>query len=431
MQEALIDQVSAAISAGAYRFTAGGSSVKFPGFMALYRPEEDNGEGNGEKPREQLPELKEGQHLDLQRLEPKQHFTQPPPRFSEATLVKELEENGIGRPSTYAAILSTIRDKGYVDLLRGYFRPSELGFMVNDLLVMSFPDIFDVEFTAKMEERLDLIEADTLKSQEVLSQFYTPFKNDLATAADKMLNVKGVGFATDLVCPACGKPLHIKIGRNGHFLACSGYPDCKHSSDYTRDERGHIQPVLPAPEEVTDKVCAKCGKPMVLKKGRYGDFLACSGFPACKHTQSLNANGAGKATGVGCPEPGCTGEIVEKTSKRGKVFYGCNRYPDCDFAIWDKPVNKVCPVCAATFMVIRTTKKDGAFLACANPQCGAPRKPRRFGKSRQAPVSPGPWVVFFEILALAWRDNLTGVSVRAGRINVRCIKSIDNARSAC
>ena len=370
MPEALIDQVTASISAGPYLFTAGGSSVKFPGFMALYRPEEDNGEGNGEKPREQLPELKEGQHLNLERLEPKQHFTQPPPRFSEASLVKELEENGIGRPSTYAAILSTIRDKGYVDLVRGYFRPSELGFMVNDLLVMSFPDIFDVEFTAKMEERLDLIESDTLKAQEVLGRFYAPFRKDLATAADKMLNIKGVGFATDLACPACGKPLHIKIGKNGHFLACSGYPECKHSSDYTRDEKGSIQPVLPAPEEITDKVCAKCGKPMVLKKGRYGDFLACSGFPACKNTQSLNANGAGKAIGVGCPEPGCTGEIVEKSSKRGKIFYGCNRYPDCSFACWDKPVARDCPACGAKFLVERTTKRSGTVQACLNPECG-------------------------------------------------------------
>ncbi|MCU0540021.1 MAG: type I DNA topoisomerase [Desulfobacterales bacterium] len=369
MQEALIDQVSAAIGAGEYRFTAGGSAVKFPGFMALYRPEEENGDGNGEKPREQLPELREGQALSLQRLEPKQHFTQPPPRFSEASLVKELEENGIGRPSTYAAILSTIRDKGYVDLVRGYFRPSELGFIVNDLLVMSFPDVFDVEFTARMETHLDLVESDQLNSQEVLSQFYTPFRKDLDAAAEKMVSIKGVGFPTGLACPACGKRLHIKIGKNGHFLACSGYPACTHSSDYTRDEKGHIQPVTPPPEEVTDKVCAKCGRPMVLKKGRYGDFLACSGFPECKNTQSLSANGAGKSIGVACPEAGCTGEIVEKSSKRGKVFYGCNRYPECSFASWDKPVARPCPACGAPFLVERTTKKSGTVHSCLNPEC--------------------------------------------------------------
>ncbi|MCU0584558.1 MAG: type I DNA topoisomerase [Desulfobacterales bacterium] len=369
MQEALIDQVSAAIGAGEYRFTAGGSAVKFPGFMALYRPEEENGDGNGEKPREQLPELREGQALSLQRLEPKQHFTQPPPRFSEASLVKELEENGIGRPSTYAAILSTIRDKGYVDLVRGYFRPSELGFIVNDLLVMSFPDVFDVEFTARMETHLDLVESDQRNSQEVLSQFYTPFRKDLDAAAEKMVSIKGVGFPTGHACPACGKRLHIKIGKNGHFLACSGYPACTHSSDYTRDEKGHIQPVTPPPEEVTDKVCAKCGRPMVLKKGRYGDFLACSGFPECKNTQSLSANGAGKSIGVACPEAGCTGEIVEKSSKRGKVFYGCNRYPECSFASWDKPVARPCPACGAPFLVERTTKKSGTVHSCLNPEC--------------------------------------------------------------
>ncbi|RPJ75364.1 MAG: type I DNA topoisomerase, partial [Desulfobacteraceae bacterium] len=369
MQEALIDQVNATIAAGEYRFTAGGSSVKFPGFMALYRPEEDNGEANGEKARDQLPDLKEGQALALQRLEPKQHFTQPPPRFSEASLVKELEENGIGRPSTYAAILSTIRDKGYVDLVRGYFRPSELGFIVNDLLVMSFPDVFDVEFTAKMETHLDLVESDQLNSQEVLSQFYTPFRKDLDKAAEKMVSIKGVGFPTDLACPACGKRLHIKIGKNGHFLACSGYPACTHSSDYTRDEKGHIQPVTPPPEEITDKVCEKCGRPMVLKKGRYGDFLACTGFPECKTTQSLSANGAGKGTGVACPEAGCTGEIVEKSSKRGKIFYGCNRYPECSFASWDKPVARPCPACGAAFLVERTTKKSGTVHSCLNPDC--------------------------------------------------------------
>jgi DNA topoisomerase I len=369
MPEALIDQVTASIKARSYLFTATGSAVKFAGFMTLYRAEED-GNGNGDKSREQLPELNEGVRLDLNRLEPKQHFTQPPPRFSEASLVKELEENGIGRPSTYASILSTIRDKGYVEMLRGYFRPSELGFIVNDLLVISFPDVFDVEFTAKMENNLDLVETDQVNSQEILSQFYTPFKKDLDTAAEKMVSIKGVGFATDLKCPECGNTLHIKIGKNGHFIACSAYPECRYSRDYTRDEKGHIQPVAPPADEVTDKVCEKCGKPMVIKRGRYGDFIACSGFPECKNTQSLSVNGGAKSTGVACPEPGCTGEILEKTSKRGKVFYGCNRYPDCGFATWDKPVARGCPACGAKLLVERTTKKQGTVHSCLNPDCG-------------------------------------------------------------
>jgi DNA topoisomerase-1 len=370
MQEALIDQVSAAIAAGPYGFAASGSTVKFPGFMALYRIEDEDTDANGEKGKEQLPALALGDRLGLQRLDPRQHFTQPPPRFSEASLVKELEENGIGRPSTYAAILSTIRDKGYVELLRGYFRPSELGLIVNDLLVMSFPDIFDVEFTARLEESLDQVESDQANSLELLSRFYQPFRKDLDAAAEKMVSIKGVGIATGLDCQECGKPLHIKIGKNGHFLACSGYPDCKYSSDYTRDEKGNVQAVAPAAAETTDKVCAKCGKPMVLKRGRYGDFLACSGYPDCKNTLSLSVNGAAKSTGVKCPQDGCGGDVLEKTSKRGTVFYGCSRYPDCSFATWDKPVDRPCPACGATFLVERSTKRQGTLHLCLNPDCG-------------------------------------------------------------
>jgi len=370
MQEALIDQVTAAIAAGPYLFTASGSAVRFPGFLALYRSEEEDADLNGDKAKVQLPELKKGSRLRLLRLEPRQHFTQPPPRFSEASLVKELEENGIGRPSTYAAILSTIRDKGYVELARGYFRPSELGFIVNDLLVMSFPDVFDVEFTARMEENLDRVESEKANSLDILTQFYRPFRKNLDTASQKMVNIKGVGVKTDLACPECGKPLHIKIGKNGHFLACSGYPACTYSSDYTRDEKGHIQAVSPPAEEVADKVCEKCGRPMVLKHGRYGDFLACSGFPECKNTQSLSINGSAKSIGVPCPQNGCNGELMEKTSKRGKVFYGCNRYPDCTFASWDKPVARQCPACGAAFLVERTTKRQGTIHSCLNPECG-------------------------------------------------------------
>ena len=370
MQEALVDQVSASIAAGPYVFTASGSSVKFPGFMALYRAEEDDGDGNGDKAREQLPELKEGQRLTLHRLEPKQHFTQPPPRFSEASLVKELEENGIGRPSTYAAILSTIRDKGYVDWVKGYFRPSELGFIVNDLLVMSFPDIFDVEFTARMEENLDQVEAEKANSLDLLTRFYTPFRKDLDRAAEGMVSIKGVGVATELKCPECSHTLHVKIGKNGHFLACSGYPECKYSRDYTRDEKGNIQPVEPLADEPTDKSCEKCGRPMVLKRGPFGDFYACSGYPECRNTQSRTLNGNGKSTGVKCPQDGCTGELLEKTSKRGKTFYGCNRYPDCTFATWDKPVARDCPACGAKILVERITKRQGTLHSCLNPDCG-------------------------------------------------------------
>ncbi|UCE54395.1 MAG: type I DNA topoisomerase [Desulfobacterales bacterium] len=370
MTEALINQVSVSIHAGLYIFAASGSSVKFPGFMKLYMSVDDEIENESQRKKPVLPELAEGMALKLNQLEPKQHFTVPPPRFSEASLVKELEENGIGRPSTYATILSTIRQKEYVNLLKGYFRPTELGFIVNDLLVKSFPDIFNVEFTARMEENLDLVESAEADSSEILTRFYNPFKKDLDAASEKMLSVKGVGIPTGLSCPDCGKQLHIKVGKNGHFLACSGYPDCTYSRDYVRDEKGKIQPVESNSEEITDKVCDKCGRPMVIKRGRYGEFLACSGFPDCEHTQSLNSNGPGKPIGVKCLENGCSGEILERQSKRGKIFYGCSRFPDCTFATWDKPVVKECPACGAKFLVEKTTKKEGTVLACVENGCG-------------------------------------------------------------
>ena len=369
MTQALIDQISVSIKAGDYLFTASGSSVKFPGFMALYMSVDEEIASESEQKKPKLPELSQGMILKLNKLEPKQHFTMPPPRFSEASLVKELEENGIGRPSTYASILSTIRGKGYVDLVSGYFRPNELGFIVNDLLVQNFPDIFDVEFTAKMEENLDQIESDKIKALQVLDRFYKPFSKDLDSASEEMLSVKGVGLPTDLKCPECNKPLRIKVGKNGHFIACSGYPECTYSNDYHRDEKGNIQPVEISEEEASDKVCDKCGKPMVIKRGRYGGFLACSGYPECKSTQSLNSNGNGKKIGLPCPQKGCSGEIVERTSKRGKIFYGCNRFPDCTFATWDKPLNRECPVCGANFLVEKTTKKQGTFVSCLTEDC--------------------------------------------------------------
>jgi len=366
MQPALINQNSAAIKAGAYTFAASGSSVKFPGFMALYLSADDEAEKKEKK--QQLPQLEKDLELKVRAVNPKQHFTLPPPRFSEASLVKELEENGIGRPSTYASILSTIQDKGYVDFVKGYFKPSELGFIVNDLLVQTFPDIFSVDFTAKLENRLDGIEEARIKIIEVLSRFYKPFLEKLKNAPDSMLSIKGVGFETKLKCPVCNGSLNIKVGKNGPFLACNNYPECRFTRDYTRGEKGEIQPVELPPEEITDKICDQCGRPMVMKRGRYGNFLACSGYPECKNTQSL-VNGNGQELGIACPEKGCTGTIVQKKSRRGKVFYGCNRFPKCTFATWNMPVDKPCPKCGAKFMVEKTTKKQGTFLSCINPEC--------------------------------------------------------------
>jgi len=369
MKEALIDQKTISIAAGDYLFTASGSTVKFPGFMKLYQSVDEEIESRKRKDSALLPEIAEGQQLRLNRLEPKQHFTQPPPRFSEASLVKELEENGIGRPSTYAAILSNIRGKGYVELVKGYFRPSELGFVVNDLIVASFPDIFDVAFTARMEDELDRIEAGSIRANDALERFYNYFKKRLDEAAEGMLSMKGQGLATGIQCPRCkSHELHIKMGRNGLFLACSGYPDCTFSGNYTRDEKGRIVFKMPGESQVSDEKCEKCGRPMLIKEGKYGTFLACSGYPECKNTRSVNGNG--EDTGIACPRPDCTGTLVKRTSRRGRVFYGCSRFPECDFAIWDKPVDRKCPQCGAPILVERSTKRDGRFLACTNRECG-------------------------------------------------------------
>ncbi|MFP4452357.1 MAG: type I DNA topoisomerase [Desulfobacterales bacterium] len=370
MAEALIDQKNITVSAGDYRLTASGSTVKFPGFLALYQASGQSDESEGKKQENRLPEISEKQKLKLLGLEPRQHFTAPPPRFSEATLVKELEENGIGRPSTYAAILSTIRDKGYVELIKGYFHPTELGFIITDLLVENFPDILSVDFTAKLENDLDKVESDDQEAIELLSRFYNLFEQRVIAAAEKMLSVKGLGLPTGYKCPVCGKEARIKIGKNGPFLACEGYPECTWSRNYIRNEKGRIEPVEPSEEAAEGEVCEKCGRPMVVKQGRYGEFLACSGYPECKHTKSINGGGQAKSTGVPCPAPGCNGELMERQSRRGKVFYGCSRYPDCKFALWDKPVDRKCPECGASYLVEKETKKEGRVIKCVQKGCG-------------------------------------------------------------
>jgi DNA topoisomerase-1 len=371
MAQAEIDQNTVTIAAGDYFFGASGSTIRFPGFMALYLSFEESGAREQEQQKTMLPPLRNGQALHLHTLVPRQHFTQPPPRFSEASLVKELEENGIGRPSTYATILSTIREKGYVEMTKGYFHPTELGFIVNDLLVANFSDIFGVHFTARLEDNLDRIEAAQVDSLAVLKEFYAQFSQELERAGENMRSMRGIGIPVGLPCPACGKgELHIKVGKNGAYLACDRYPACRFTCNYQRDEKGRVQPIQPAAETVSDKLCEKCGRPMLVKEGRFGPFLACSGYPECQHTASLNGSGGGIPTGVACPVPGCGGMLMERRSKRGKVFYGCSRYPDCDYAIWDKPVPIPCPRCGHPFLVEKHTKKDGVFLACPNPGCG-------------------------------------------------------------
>lgn len=365
MAPAVYDQTSVQIEAGKHRLKVVGSIMRFLGFMTLYveAVEESSPKPAASGKDVTLPDLKEGDVLDLLELLPKQHFTQPPPRYTEATLVKALEENGVGRPSTYAAILSTIQDKEYVTLEQRKFSPTDLGKLVNELLVQHFPEIMNVEFTASMEQNLDKVEEGQVEWLKILQDFYNPFKETMEKAKKEMRSVKRSATPTDIVCKLCGGGMVIKWGRMGEFLACENYPDCKNTQDFKKDADGKIIPVEKKEPEDSGEVCEKCGKPMVYKFGRYGRFLACSGYPKCKNIQS-------EKTGVKCPEKGCGGNIVKKVSKRGKVFYSCDRYPKCTYALWDKPVNIPCPLCQAPFLLEKETKKRGRHLKCANKDCG-------------------------------------------------------------
>lgn len=357
MASAVFLQTTVEIKASEGIFTAAGSVPVFLGFMALYVESEDNHISAGKQNEEEekkLPRLSEGEVLELLGLTPRQHFTQPPFRFSEATLIKELEEKGIGRPSTYATILFTIKGKGYVGMEKGKFFPTELGYLVNDLLVVNFPDILNIEFTALMEENLDKIEEGEKGWVETLKEFYTPFEKDLEMAKASMRDVKREQIPTEVLCEQCGSKMVKRWGKRGYFLACSTYPECR----YTREveENGEPQKVE------TDVKCEKCGSPMVIKNGKFGRFLACSNYPTCKSTQSLN-------TGVHCPQEGCDGMLVERRTRKGRTFYSCANYPKCTFALWDKPIPEKCPQCDAPFL-IEKQGKGGIVKRCHRKECG-------------------------------------------------------------
>jgi DNA topoisomerase-1 len=351
MTSAIFQQTTVEIMAGDALFSASGSVPVFQGFMALYVESEDNAENGDQEKR--LPLLSEGEVLRLLGLTPKQHFTQPPYRFTEATLIKELEERGIGRPSTYAIILSTIKEKAYVSLEKGKFIPTELGLIVNDLLVVNFPDILDVEFTAQMEENLDKIEEGEKGWIEALREFYSPFRKDLEVAKVSMRDVKREMIPTEVLCEQCGSPMVRRWGKRGYFLACSTYPKCKFTREVEENEQKR---------EETDVRCDQCGSPMVVKNGKFGRFLACSDYPTCKSTRSFQ-------TGVPCPQEGCEGTIVERRSRKGRTFYGCSNYPRCTFALWDRPIPQRCPQCDYPFLVEKQTK-GGVTIRCPKKECG-------------------------------------------------------------
>ncbi len=362
MVPAVFDTMQFDIRSGNYLFRSNGSILKFDGFMKVYvetQEDENNAAAKtGSKGDDRLlPPLEKGEALKIHKALPEQHFTQPPARFSEAALVKELEDKGIGRPSTYAAIISVIKDRDYIQSLERRLHPSELGFLINDLLVENFPDIVSTEFTAKMEDQLDDIEKGKLGWVEALRSFYTPFKADLEKAESKMKDIKSEAEETDEVCEKCNQPMVIKWGRFGKFMACSGYPDCKNTRDL--GEEGDSSDAAKSDEVEGD--CDLCGAELVMKRGRFGKFISCSDYPKCKFTKQIG-------TGVACPEKSCEGEIAARRSKKGRTFYGCTKYPDCKFVLWDKPIAEACPQCKNPFLVEKWKKNEDPSMVC--PSCG-------------------------------------------------------------
>jgi DNA topoisomerase-1 len=356
MQPAVYDTVTADIDAGRCVFRAQGQTMKFKGFTAVYVETYEDGDAAADEEAEMaMPALEEGEDLRLLGLDPKQHFTQPPPHFTEASLVKALEELGIGRPSTYASILGTIiHDRGYIRRERRTLFPTELGTEVTDLLMPFFQDIMNVEFTAQMEDELDKVEEGELDWVKAVKDFYAPFEKDLKKAQKEMVNQKA-GTETDEPCPECGQPLLERRGRFGKFLACSAYPDCKYTRDLGKDQRFQDEP--------TNETCPTCARPMVIKHGRFGKFIACSGYPECKTTKPVTL-------GIACPTPGCSGQLVERRSKRGRTFYGCSAYPKCKFVVWQRPVAEPCPRCQASFLTERIARGGRPVRMCVREGCG-------------------------------------------------------------
>jgi DNA topoisomerase-1 len=415
MMAAIFDQTTIDIQAGRFVFRATGSVQKFDGFLKIYQEGRDEKAEDDDEAERSLPLVEKGESLNLNSITPEQHFTEPPPRYTEATLVKALEEKGIGRPSTYAAIMSTIQDREYVEKIQSRFHPTALGKTVNDLLIEGgFDDLFNETYTARMEEELDEIEDGKLEWTKALREFYTKFEGDLKEFQRYIKDIKEKSVPTEEVClkcntpgmvqkwgrfgpylkclnceatrdaePAagsdgasgateaasngeetepetcelCGKPMQLKRGRFGPFLGCTGYPECRNIRKIAK-----TGVVAPAPVPLDEK-CPVDDAQLVKRFGRYGEFISCSNYPKCKYIKQ-------ETVGVSCPRPGCKGEIVVKKSKRGKVFYGCSEYPNCNVVYWDKPVSDTCPQCNAPFLLEKTTKKQGTFRYCADEACG-------------------------------------------------------------
>jgi DNA topoisomerase-1 len=412
MTSAIFDQTTIDIQAGRFVFRATGSVQKFDGFLKIYQEGRDEKTEEDEESERNLPLVEKGETLKLNSIAPEQHFTEPPPRYTEATLVKALEEKGIGRPSTYAAIMSTIQDREYVEKLQGRFHPTGLGKTVNDLLIDGgFDDLFNESYTARMEGELDSIEEGKVEWTKALRDFYDKFSRDLDAFTSYTKKVKETETPTDEVCLKCNTPGMVrKWGRFGPYLKCQ---NCEATRDAEPPaENGNGAEAATTAEEAEPEVCELCGKPMQLKRGRFGPFLGCTGYPECRNIRKIGKSGVAapapvpldekcpvddaqlvkrfgrfgefiscsnypkckyikqETVGVSCSRPGCKGEIVVKKSKRGKAFYGCSEYPNCNIVYWDKPVLETCPNCNAPFLLEKTTKKAGTFRYCANEDCG-------------------------------------------------------------
>ena len=417
MTAAIFDQTTIDIQAGRFIFRATGSVQKFDGFLKIYQEGRDEKTEDDDEAELSLPRVEQGETLKLNSITPEQHFTEPPPRYTEATLVKALEEKGIGRPSTYAAIMSTIQEREYVEKLQGRFHPTALGKTVNDLLIEGgFADLFNETYTARMEEELDEIEDGKLEWTKALREFYKKFEGDLKEFQVYIKDIKEKNVPTDEVCLKCNTPGMVqKWGRFGPYLkclSCEATRDAEPATPAGADGAGATAEAGANGEEAEPEVCELCGKPMQMKRGRFGPFLGCTGYPECRNIRKIGKTGVAapppvpldekcpvdgaqlvkrfgrfgefiscsnypkckyikqETVGVSCPRPGCKGEIVVKKSKRGKAFYGCSEYPNCNIVYWDKPVSDTCPQCNAPFLLEKTTKKQGTFRYCAEEACG-------------------------------------------------------------
>ncbi|MFM1891397.1 MAG: topoisomerase, partial [Pseudomonadota bacterium] len=357
MLHATIDTVAVDLGAGPGNvFRATGSTVAKPGFMQVYLEGRDDAKP-GDEDETLLPPLEPGEQIDLLAIRSEQHFTEPPPRYSEASLVKALEEYGIGRPSTYASIISTLQDREYVELEKKRFHPTDVGRIVNKFLTSYFSQYVDYDFTARLEDELDAVSRGEEEWVPLLEKFWQPFKDRIDHTQEHVKRSDVTQEKIDEQCPKCGGQLAIRLGRNGRFIGCTNYPECDYTRNLNEDQESAAQP-----EEV-GRDCPECGAKLVFKQGKYGKFIGCSGYPECRYIEPLDKP---EDTGVECPQ--ChQGSLMKRKSRKGKIFFSCSTYPKCDYAVWDQPLAEPCPNCAWPIVTLKVTKRRGAEKVC--PKC--------------------------------------------------------------